>query len=141
LQLILDEWNLSKNLQINNAVVLTESLQAAIGWTGDISREESEQLLRGTPLGTFLMRWSFNVRSYVLSYRGEGGYFHIRDILPYEGKIKVIKEDNRVLCFETLVDYVNSMKKQNIITNPLDLRTYAKSPYSIANPAQVAQTT
>lgn len=46
-------------------------------------------------------------------------------------KQQVIKEDRRVLMFDSLPDYINSMKKQKVIIQALDMRTYSKSPLSI----------
>eukprot|EP01117_Protostelium_nocturnum_P018207 TRINITY_DN7570_c0_g2_i1.p1 TRINITY_DN7570_c0_g2~~TRINITY_DN7570_c0_g2_i1.p1 ORF type:complete len:742 (-),score=228.85 TRINITY_DN7570_c0_g2_i1:77-2302(-) len=104
------------------------SVTSLDGWAGDISREEAEQLLLHSQSGTFLIRRSFNVKGYVLSYKSENAILHIRDILPEDGKIKVIKEDHRVLKFDSLKDYINSMKKQKVISHALDMRTYTKTP-------------
>ncbi|PRP80852.1 coiled-coil domain-containing protein [Planoprotostelium fungivorum] len=101
------------------------SVTSMEGWAADISRDEAELLLSNCPVGTFLVRRSFNVDGYVLSYTSSGGIMHIRDIFPDSGKIKVIKSDQKVSMFDSLQDYINSMKKQKIIIQALDMRTYA----------------
>jgi hypothetical protein len=47
------------------------SIHNQIGWHGDIDREESERLLRGCIKGTFLVRYSRNQSSFVLSHKDD----------------------------------------------------------------------
>ena len=39
-----------------------------IGYRGPMIRSEAEFLLRGQPVGTFLLRYSTNIKSYAVSY-------------------------------------------------------------------------
>jgi len=92
---------------------------AAVGWRGDISRETAEHLLRSTPDGTYLTRWSSTTSSYVLTYSVNGGREckHIAGILPAdEGEgVSVVRVYSIVLCFKNLADYIQSMKQAKVI--------------------------
>eukprot|EP01118_Nematostelium_gracile_P015667 TRINITY_DN6318_c0_g1_i4.p1 TRINITY_DN6318_c0_g1~~TRINITY_DN6318_c0_g1_i4.p1 ORF type:complete len:592 (+),score=163.12 TRINITY_DN6318_c0_g1_i4:150-1925(+) len=46
---------------------------ASIGWVGEWERKECEAKLKGMPVGTFMLRWSQNTTSYVLTYQNKTG--------------------------------------------------------------------
>lgn len=53
-------------------------IKARIGWCGTMSREEVMKRMESAPIGTFLVRWSNNARSYVMSYKkGKGNVVHV----------------------------------------------------------------
>jgi hypothetical protein len=76
-----------------------------IGYCGDVSRETAENQLKGLStgifkekgsqqiLGTFLLRWSINMTSYVLSYVNKSGsishiaYIHIGMAFSFMAKV------------------------------------------------------
>lgn len=91
-----------------------------IGWSGKISRQESEQKLKGSETGTFIVRWSNHTSSYVLSYNSGGDRFqHIAYIRPEkDNSITVDKQDGSVSHYENLNAYIEAMKKSGIIKNP-----------------------
>lgn len=98
--------------------------QQKIGWYGSISREVANQLLSKAPAKTFLIRWSDNVKSYVVSYKTKGDVHHIAGAKIDSNSNTYIceREDGTVANFPTLVDYVNSLKKQGSIADPLPLQ-------------------
>lgn len=94
---------------------------ADVGWCGTIGRVEAEEKLSGSRHGTFLVRWSHNTQSYVLSYSTTGGKFqHIAYIRP-SGKdesIRVDKQDGTVSHYANILEYIDAMKGSNIIKTP-----------------------
>jgi len=96
-----------------------------IGWAGDISRGDAEGKLKGQPAGTFLIRWSHNTASYVLSYTTQNqAVQHIASIFPgKDGHIAVEKEDGNKAHYESIFEYINAMKESGIISEP-----YGMSP-------------
>jgi hypothetical protein len=93
----------------------------ACAWFGEISRERSEELLRGTPDGTFLTRWSSKTSSYVLSYVHSRDIKHIAGILPSElgEAVTVVRADQVVLSYNSLLEYLNSMRQSKWISHPM----------------------
>jgi len=108
-----------------------------VGWAGAINREVAESRLGSAPVGTFLVRWSHHTMSYVMSYQGgrspgEKGVEHIADIKPENGKITVIKTNKEKREFLSLIDYVEAMRRQKVVTVPL-VNDYAQTPISNYN--------
>ncbi|XGW34550.1 hypothetical protein V3C99_018463 [Haemonchus contortus] len=94
-------------------------------YMGNLERSESEAKLRGTPNGTFLVRYSRNRRSYVIS-------------ISYEGEVKhtvVEKRDNSIYyldegyVFHSIVELVNYYKENNLCESFNSLNTTLKSAY------------
>jgi len=90
-----------------------------LGWCGDISRTEVDRLLKDKLPGTFLIRWSYNTQSYVLSYNSNNKtILHIAYITPGRNEeIYVNKEDGTKTLYLTLFDYLNVLKKAGVITS------------------------
>jgi len=76
----------------------------------------------------------------VLSYQsasGRGGVKHIGSITPTaDGKIQVVRADNSEPCFETMSDYIATLRNsEGIISTPLnppqkeDESLYETSPF------------
>jgi len=93
-----------------------------VGWVGEMERKECEAKLKGTPSGTFMLRWSHTTSSYVLTYQNKTGQppQHIAYIIPdpKTGSISVDKEDGKKAHYDSIFDYINAMKESNIITQP-----------------------
>jgi serine/threonine protein kinase len=102
------------------AYVPADEHHKSIGWIGEADRNAAENRLEHTPAGTFLIRWSVNTRSYVMSLRNENGYEHIADVYPnHNGGIKVTKKNGEIKTFANLLEYVEAMKRQKVIVNPI----------------------
>jgi len=109
---------------------------ASIGWNGSIDRNRSEELLKNSPPQTFLVRYSHNTRSYVLSYTTDkrdpkARYQHIAYIRPNKnGSITVDKQDGSVSNYDSLVAYIDAMKQSGIIRHPFAAQEdlYERSP-------------
>jgi len=104
-----------------------------VGWSGSIDRNQAELKLRPHPPNTFLIRWSGNTNSYVLSYSVEKGkYQHIAYIRPErDNSITVDKQDGTVAKYESLISYIKAMKENGIIANPVPVDAedlYERSP-------------
>jgi len=104
-----------------------------IGWSGAIERVVAEQKLKGHPPQTFLIRWSENTKSYVLSYStAKDKYQHIAFIRPEkDGSITVDKQDGTISKYDSLLSYIKAMKENGIISQPITSDTeelYEKSP-------------
>ncbi|WKY15591.1 hypothetical protein Q1695_000793 [Nippostrongylus brasiliensis] len=94
-------------------------------YMGDLERAESEAKLKGTPNGTFLVRYSKNRRSYVIS-------------ISYEGEVKhtVVEErDNSIYyldegyVFHSIVELVNYYRENNLCESFNSLNTTLKNAY------------
>eukprot|EP01119_Soliformovum_irregulare_P000242 TRINITY_DN10178_c0_g1_i2.p1 TRINITY_DN10178_c0_g1~~TRINITY_DN10178_c0_g1_i2.p1 ORF type:complete len:210 (+),score=45.89 TRINITY_DN10178_c0_g1_i2:235-864(+) len=92
-----------------------------IGWRGGISRQVAEDVLVCNPVGTYLVRWSSNTNSYVLSVHKAGGIQHISGIISEQvsGKVSVTKENGTVSVFANMESYINKMAALGVITYPL----------------------
>jgi len=92
-----------------------------IGWVGDMDRKDCEVKLKGSPPGTFVLRWSKTTSSYVLTYQNKvGPPQHIAYIIPdpKTGAISVDKEDGKKALYDSIFDYINAMKESSIISQP-----------------------
>jgi len=101
-----------------------KEIQDKIGWYGEISREDSENQLRSTAVGTFLIRYSKNQNSFVLSYKDDPaakrGITHISGITQSKGDGKVtVTTTKGHIVYDTFMDYISTMKKNKVITEPL----------------------
>lgn len=94
-------------------------------YMGDLERTESEAKLKGTPNGTFLVRYSKNRRSYVIS-------------ISYEGEVKhtvVEQRDNSIYyldegyVFHSIVELVNYYRENNLCESFNSLNTTLKNAY------------
>lgn len=107
---------------------------ASIGYSGTISRNQAEEKLKGCEIGTFLVRWSHNTSSYVLSYiTGPNQYQHIAYIKPdKDNGITVDKQDGTSSKYENLKAYIEAMKSSGIIKKAWTLQgtedLYDRSP-------------
>eukprot|EP01116_Phalansterium_solitarium_P011740 TRINITY_DN274_c1_g1_i1.p1 TRINITY_DN274_c1_g1~~TRINITY_DN274_c1_g1_i1.p1 ORF type:complete len:796 (-),score=265.08 TRINITY_DN274_c1_g1_i1:199-2586(-) len=103
-------------------VVPLENL-SAIGWNGDISRAEAEAKLDSCPAGTFLVRWSSAMQSYVLSYVKQGRLFvHAGNMRPDAigtARITVENEDGTKYHCESIGQYIDTLRMKGVITHPL----------------------
>jgi len=89
-----------------------------VGWYGSKSREETEDILQGTPQGTYLVRWSEKQKCYVLSYKDGTKYGHISGLLPLDNLFVVQTNAERVV-FDNIVSYLRKMKKNHVITQSI----------------------
>jgi len=86
-----------------------------IGWSGALSRDDSELKLGGFPTGTFLTRWSANTNSYVVSYSVEMSIIHLAFIRPREGGgggVRVELQNGRTSEFNSLLEYINKQREE-----------------------------
>jgi len=103
---------------------LPKEIQTQLGWHGEISREESEGLLRSSAVGTFLVRYSKNSNSFVLSYKADDPVkriiTHISGIVQNraDGKVSVATTKGQ-MSYDTFMEYIEAMKKNKVITVPL----------------------
>lgn len=99
-----------------------------IGHCGNIGREEAEKRLTGKPVGTFLMRFSDKAGYHVLSYvRQDHRIGHIGHIKEAEdGKVSVVTGEGNEK-FESLRDFINTMKKNRVIFDPVENHEYNKT--------------
>jgi len=100
-------------------------IQEKVGWHGEIDREQSELLLKGCAKGTFLLRYSKNQNSFVLSYKDDLAdpkkmVTHISGINQNKSDYKVVVTTTRgQITYNTLIDYINTMISSKIISAPL----------------------
>lgn len=101
-----------------------------IGWSADINRDEARSKLIGCPIGTFLLRWSYNRDSYVLSYSTGSDVQHIASIFYRDGDyIEVEKEDKTTARYNNIFEYISAMKESGIIKEPFGTNTVAEDNY------------
>jgi hypothetical protein len=75
------------------------------------------------PDKTFLVRWSQNTKCYVVSYRKKPTFIHRAGALPTSsGKCVVQKEDGSSEIFPNLLEYITSLKKLGILSEPIILK-------------------
>jgi hypothetical protein len=102
------------------APTIPEEKHNEIGYFGELSRVETESRLAGQPNGTFILRWSANTDSFVLSYLKNASVLHIAYIrLGSTGTIIVDKEGGGTCEYKNITDYLESMKKNGVISKPL----------------------
>lgn len=111
--------------------------QATIGYLGKLKREEAEIKLMSSPPGTFLTRWSEHTESYVVSYHDmeDGQVKHIAHLRPdpVTGSISVCTDLGVTEVFKNLHDFVDTMKKNGIITVPVEIKDYLKTGQKVDN--------
>jgi len=92
----------------------------SIGWMADISRADAEDKLKSSPGGdVFMMRFSRNADSYVLSYRQGSKISHIAYIHPAdEGRVSVDRDDGTTTLYRSLHAYIEAMQLAGIIGDP-----------------------
>src|SRR5690606_30831558 len=76
----------------------------AIAWVGTLGRTEVEECLSKELAGTFVVRWSPNAKSYVLSYKDitTSQVTHIASITPVgEGKITILRQGEGLKPFNS----------------------------------------
>jgi len=96
----------------------------ALGYKENLSRVDAEELLKSTPLGTFLIRFSENTQTYVLSYVGKGGVVaHIGHIKAGAHGISVTTEKGTE-NYKDLHSFVETMKRLGVITSSIDEGSY-----------------
>lgn len=84
-----------------------------------ISREEVEKKLLGHSNGTFVIRWSPRVESFVLSFLSGNKVMHYSDIqIDKEGRVNVKRSDGAWSTFHSSHEYVTDLRKRKIVTNP-----------------------
>jgi len=112
---------LSYNSGVPVQVIPPSEYQKQLGWCGALERTEAEDKLRGCPVGTFLIRWSNNARSYVLSYTQAGATcVHVAKIVPMtDGTIKVETGDNKNAIYKSLMDLIAHTKGKGIVSKPV----------------------
>eukprot|EP01118_Nematostelium_gracile_P013217 TRINITY_DN4967_c0_g1_i1.p1 TRINITY_DN4967_c0_g1~~TRINITY_DN4967_c0_g1_i1.p1 ORF type:complete len:590 (-),score=106.56 TRINITY_DN4967_c0_g1_i1:129-1757(-) len=72
-----------------------------VGWSGSISRAQAEAKLKDKPLGTFLLRWSENSQSCVLSFVTEAGFEHIGGIKPEDNHTIIVDQsDSKIVSIQ-----------------------------------------
>jgi len=102
--------------------------QELIGWSGKISRNDANARLKPRQQGTFLIRWSENANSYVLSYRDRtapGGVENVAFIFPViGGGIHVKLDDESVSPFDSLLAYIKYMQNKGMIASPIEVNAY-----------------
>jgi len=116
-----DPNGLSSSIADGTAPVPVDANLKKIAWRGNITRVEAEDLLELKPEGTFLIRWSNNTMSYVLSVMKGGLVQHISGLTPgAQGQISVVKDNGTVTTFTNLESYIDRMHSLGIVTQPLD---------------------
>jgi len=95
-----------------------------LGWIPQISREETEELLKDSPPKTFILRWSDRMSSLVLSYTERPGKVHhigwiflqfplgtTLDNIP----VKVKQEDEKETTYTSIYSYLLNMEQRGTI--------------------------
>jgi hypothetical protein len=98
--------------------------RAQLGWQGRISREDAEAKLHVGGAGTYLLRYSDNAKSYVLSFVTKSlGYVHMSSIIGDNGsaKIKVVNNFGKEEQFSNLLTFIESTKRDKIISKPVPI--------------------
>lgn len=79
-----------------------------------------EKKLTDHPHGTFVIRWSPRVESFVLSFLSGNKVMHYSDIqIDKEGRVNVKRSDGAWSSFHNSQEYVADLRKRKIVTNPL----------------------
>jgi len=90
-----------------------------LGWKGDISREEAENILKDKTEGIFLLRWSHN--TYVISYKSKDKHVqHIAYIYPHDLlQIKIEKSTGKFSYYDSLRAYILKTQNAGFLSDPL----------------------
>lgn len=98
------------------------ALRNVIGWSGEISREEAEAKLKDRPKGTFLIRWSSRVLSFVVSIQTGMGFKHISGItISSRGRVSVETSQNVTNFFDDFLEYLERLKALGEVTAPISV--------------------
>jgi len=98
---------------------------ADLAWSGEISRDKVEVLLKNKPEGTFLTRWSTTTCCYVLSYVSNNKIQHLGGIEAKEDHSVAVQTLNAgIVRYANLTAYIEHMKnkKPAVITHPVIIR-------------------
>jgi len=87
----------------------------AIGWCGEISRDDAVKLLQKYPKGCFLVRWSSKQKCFVVSYNAVNGVKHIDSIWLKDNHIEVLRADNSRPVYKTMEEYISTLREQEKI--------------------------
>jgi len=113
-----------------------------IGWSGNISKQEAEQILQSWPPQTFLTRWSNNANSFVLSLvtmDTKDRFLHIGNIFPVPEEqdtnlksiVKVLDATETYTKYDNLKAFIQTYIKNGTIKRPHTLplnNLYNQSP-------------
>lgn len=96
----------------------------AIGWCGEISREDAIKKLQSYPRGAFLVRWSSKQKCFVVSYNSPVGTVkHIDSIWLKDNRVEVLRADNSRPIFNTMLEYISTLREQEkILTDPIRIQ-------------------
>jgi len=95
--------------------------QKLIGWCGTISRQQAEDILKPKPIGNFLLRYSENAKSYVLSYTRPGpSYIHSAGIFPAANGMVNVEVDKGInVSYVNLLEFVTQTRNKKLISSPV----------------------
>lgn len=81
---------------------------------------KNTELLQNCEVGTFLVRWSPNIKSYVLSYRTKDGYQHVAYIeLDADGmSVKIRMTDGALRTYNNIGEYLSFVRSTKVIKDP-----------------------
>eukprot|EP01116_Phalansterium_solitarium_P012281 TRINITY_DN2843_c0_g1_i1.p1 TRINITY_DN2843_c0_g1~~TRINITY_DN2843_c0_g1_i1.p1 ORF type:complete len:1153 (+),score=402.17 TRINITY_DN2843_c0_g1_i1:227-3685(+) len=108
---VVDEYQL--------ALQLTPSDVEKVGY-GPWTRQDSEANLAASPPGTFLLRWSANSRSYVLSYRDLQSMqiVHLQGIFVDRKRVRVDSGDGTSESYADMLEFIQHEQKAGNIGAP-----------------------
>jgi hypothetical protein len=110
-----------------------------VGWSGAIPREEALERLSNRDPGTFLLRYSPNRRSFVISFvHASHEVRHIEGIWIKDGRVTVMQGDTTMKVYDSILAFIESQSSflthpVTEISKPCPFLEYPERNYSFSN--------
>ncbi|VDM47772.1 unnamed protein product [Toxocara canis] len=99
-------------------------------YQGSLERREAENRLRGTPDGTFLVRFSNTQQKYVVSISFNGDVKHTKVEQSVDNKVYL----DESTMFGSIVELINYYREHNLRESFETLNTTLRQPYVVNRP-------